>query len=148
MSQKVCLIFVLCPQWSRCSVVFLLGIDCNTLHWPYYQEVSFYVSECHSVSIITGISIISAGSIEVLWFLCCHARILCESEDRHKLKIPVLFIFAENDYIPMEQFGRRQIQNGSYSLFRHGFAHRKRGHQPSRQTPNRGGQDRHAPLTQ
>lgn len=44
--------------------------------------------------------------MEIL-FLRCHAGIIREREDRHEIKSPLLFIFAENDdYIPVEQVGR------------------------------------------
>lgn len=46
-----------------------------------------------------------------IWFifLWCHAVIIREREDRHEIKSPVLFIFAENDnYIPLEQFGIKE----------------------------------------
>lgn len=42
----------------------------------------------------------------MIFFLWCHAVIIREREDRHEIKSPVLFIFAENDnYIPLEQVG-------------------------------------------
>lgn len=43
---------------------------------------------------------------DFFFFLWCHAVIIHEREDRHEIKSPVLFIFAENaNYIPLEQVG-------------------------------------------
>lgn len=70
-----------------------------------YPEIKAGVSFC-GVSVIRGER--SEGSFKELWFffLWCHAVIIREREDRHEIKSPVLFIFAENDnYIPLEQVG-------------------------------------------